>query len=542
MALPHVTPGFYLGNRRGSIPAVDLRAIPGFTRRQDALWSSSRQKARTMKDMIIAIQQQLQLSRDRDPPHPELTLAAPILAALGWQLHDPVEFQPRSHSTPRGAAWTFDLCPTPGSGVAVRLTWLPRGSLTRDLRPEGQNGLHFHVVSDGMQWRFLFQKSGESAPGVVLKTLDWSSAAPDEVENLLAAYLARAAHVDGKARERVEKRMELAQRKRQEVLVRLMPKALSAQQRQPDLALEDILSQMAERAGSPFPLAEVREFVRQARDQGSVARSLDKVPATPAAREWVEPITGMPFVWIPPGVFMMGSPETEVGRQPDEGPLHQVSLDGFWMARYPVTRGQWRRVMDSVEYTRRGSRAEQTAAPILTVEVGKAAWSNPDILPMDTVLWEHIAPFLEKLALLGGGQSNLRLPSEAEWEYAARGGQPGRFFFDEKKGEQLGDYAWHVANSQGRLQPIGQLKPNPFGLHDILGNVWEWTGDFHAPYSADPRTNPRGPATGREHVRRGGSFRSNLKACRPARRNQAPVEELEINNSGALGIRLVRPG
>jgi formylglycine-generating enzyme required for sulfatase activity len=250
----------------------------------------------------------------------------------------------------------------------------------------------------------------------------------------------------------------------------------------------------------------------------------------------------MVFVWIPPGSFMMGSPDDEVGRFPNEGPVHQVTVSGFWLARHPVTFGQWRTVMDvgaarsmapSRPKTKEEEQREATQAAVLAAKAD---------YPVEDVLWPQAQEFIQKLCLLGGIEARMRLPTEAEWEYAARAGETGRFPGDGNGRDRLDDYAWYSSNSTGKLQRIGKKKPNAWGLHDMLGNVWEWALDGYGAYSAGPVTDPQGNADASEHARRGGSYRSNNKACRFARRNPVPVDELEVKNSGGIGFRVARDG
>lgn len=232
---------------------------------------------------------------------------------------------------------------------------------------------------------------------------------------------------------------------------------------------------------------------------------------------WVEPMTQMAFMWIPGGTFWMGSPKTESGRRNDEGPRHEIYVDGFWMAKYPVTWAQWHRVV--------GSPGKMRFNP---------AKGN---YPVERVLWEDTQNFLRRFVRLIGSRFKLRLPTEAEWEYAARAGSSSAYFFGDNP-EQLREYAWYLENSGGETQPVGRLKPNPWGLFDIMGNVWEWTDDWYGEdyYTKTPARNPRGAPFGEIRVRRGGSWRSHVHACRVAHRNQVAVQ----SNSSALGFRLVR--
>jgi len=135
------------------------------------------------------------------------------------------------------------------------------------------------------------------------------------------------------------------------------------------------------------------------------------------------------------------------------------------------------------------------------------------------VSWENAQEFIKKLHQKEG-HTRYRLPTEAEWEYAARAGTRTEYFFgnDEKK---LGEYAWFEDNSS---HPVGAKKANPWGLHDIYGNVWEWVEDWYGPYTAAACIDPRGPASGSSRVYRGGCWNRNAKFCRSAHRDDfSPV-------------------
>lgn len=232
---------------------------------------------------------------------------------------------------------------------------------------------------------------------------------------------------------------------------------------------------------------------------------------------WLEPMTSMEFVWIPGGAFWMGSPKGEDGRRADEGPLHKVYVDGFWMGKFPVTWGQWNRVMGDPKGIYRPDRKDY---------------------PVERVLWEDTQAFLRKFVRMIGANYTVRLPTEAEWERAARAGTPIAAYYFGDEPSLLQDHAWYAANSGGQTHPVGLKRPNPWGLYDILGNVWEWTEDWYSEdaYEKSGYKNPHGAATGEVRVRRGGSWRSNAATCRVAHRNRVAVQ----SNSNALGFRLIR--
>ncbi|MBF0142801.1 MAG: SUMF1/EgtB/PvdO family nonheme iron enzyme [Magnetococcales bacterium] len=233
---------------------------------------------------------------------------------------------------------------------------------------------------------------------------------------------------------------------------------------------------------------------------------------------WVEPFTKMEFLWIPGGVFMMGSGKNESGRRADEHPAHEVELDGFWMAKYPVTWAQWHKVMKCYPEG----------------EVPDAAHANH---PVERAIWEEAQKFLRQYIRLIGTRNRLRLPTEAEWEFAARAGTTASFPFGDDS-RQLGKWAWYRDNSDGRTHPVGEKEPNAWGLHDMIGNVWEWTDDWYSEsyYARSPRKNPRGAPFGEIRVRRGGCWRSTASICRVAHRNRVSL----ASAGEATGLRLVR--
>ena len=263
-----------------------------------------------------------------------------------------------------------------------------------------------------------------------------------------------------------------------------------------------------------------------------VARAEPVTRATPSRSPGdARTFAGIEMVWIPPGTFSMGSPTSESGHRDDET-QHEVTLtQGFWMGKYQVTQSQWEAVMGS----------------------------NPSQLkggdhPVEQVSWDDCQTFLENLSARGDG--TFRLPTEAEWEYACRAGTSEAYSFGNDPG-QLGSYGWYLDNSvrvthpggllntvrkiwdstEGRgTQPVGQLSPNAWGLHDMHGNVWEWCADWYGAYPSGPVTDSKGPATGEFRVLRGGSWHLDSSFCRSAHRNANPPDYLDADD----GFRVVR--
>ena len=231
----------------------------------------------------------------------------------------------------------------------------------------------------------------------------------------------------------------------------------------------------------------------------------------------------MVFVWIAPGVFTMGSPAAEAGRQADEGPQHEVRISrGFWLGKYEVTQVQWWAVMGT----------EPWAGQPLAVE-------HPDP-PAVNLTWDDAQAFVARLNRIAGA-AVYRLPSEAEWEYACRAGTATRWSFGDDEG-LLGDYAWFQGNARdvGRFygHAVGTKLPNAWGLYDMHGNAWEMVADWYGPYSGEAEVGPAGPATGSNHVVRGGSFGQPARNLRSAKRVYGPLDDLDAG----VGLRLVVDG
>ena len=202
------------------------------------------------------------------------------------------------------------------------------------------------------------------------------------------------------------------------------------------------------------------------------------------------------LVWIEPGSFMMGSPTGEEGHQNDEV-QHRVTLSkGFWMGKYEVTQGQWERVMGNNPAKFKGARN-----------------------PVEQVSWEDCQGFIQKLNEVYGSTvqgSRFRLPTEAEWEYACRAGTTGAY------AGVLDEMGWYVQNSGSATHPVGQKKPNGWGLHDMHGNVWEWCQDWHGDYPSGSVADPTGPGSSGTRVVRGGGWSNQASLARCAFRYWFP--------------------
>ena len=241
--------------------------------------------------------------------------------------------------------------------------------------------------------------------------------------------------------------------------------------------------------------------------ESTMARSRERQSAR--EHEWRSPL-GMEFLWIPQGAFVMGSPEDEEGRNDDEV-QHAVRISqGFWMGKYEVTQGEWEAVMgeNPSDFKECGSRC-----------------------PVDSVSWEDVQEFTQKLNERESGSGyRYRLPSEAEWEYAARAGTTGARY------GELEEIAWYEANSGEEPHPVGMKRANAWGLHDMLGSVWEWTADWYETYPTGSVTDPEGPSTGSNRVARGGSWYYYAGYVRSADRRDDSPGYRHYN----IGFRLVR--
>ena len=242
------------------------------------------------------------------------------------------------------------------------------------------------------------------------------------------------------------------------------------------------------------------------------------------ALELVQPVVksrvfdGIEFVWIPAGDFRMGS--TSRHADSEEKPVTRVRISrGFYLGKYEVTQGQWEGVMGS-----NPSRFKNCGGNC----------------PVERVSWDDVQEFIRKLNGKSGGR-RYRLPTEAEWEYAARGGTTADTYAGDLTNPRGNDpvlnrIAWYRENSGRRTHPVGRKAPNGWGLHDMLGNVWEWVGDWYGDYPGGTVTDPSGPGSGSYRVIRGGGWTLNARYCRSAdRRGYSPG-----GRNNYLGFRLLR--
>ena len=227
------------------------------------------------------------------------------------------------------------------------------------------------------------------------------------------------------------------------------------------------------------------------------------------AKEVIHEKTGIEMVFIPAGEFEMGSPSSEKDRDSDEGPAHLVRITKpLYLGEYEVTNGQYQAFIRTAGYD--GSGDSDSDYLRHHKDWGKYA-STADDYPIVCVGWKNAKAFCD--------WSGLRLPTEAEWEYACRAGTTTAYSFGNDSGD-LGRYAWYGENSGKKTHPVGGKLPNPWGLYDMHGNVWEWCADWYGKdyYGQSSTSDPAGPTSGASRVLRGGSWGYLPGDCRSASR------------------------
>ena len=223
----------------------------------------------------------------------------------------------------------------------------------------------------------------------------------------------------------------------------------------------------------------------------------------------------MEMVRIPLGKFILGSPISEIDRKEQESPLVAVNVPTFYMAKFAVTQEHWIAVMSD----------------------NPAIFREDLQAPIENISWLEAKEFCRKLSIKSAYKYTYRLPSEAEWEYACRAGTNTAYHFGDRP-DQLPDYAWFKDNANQRSQPIGKKTPNPWGLHEMHGGIWEWCEDvWHDSFRGAPADGSAwidGDSYGRR-VRRGGSWSNEAKLCRSASRDW----HWQGDRYNDIGLRLV---
>jgi formylglycine-generating enzyme required for sulfatase activity len=269
-----------------------------------------------------------------------------------------------------------------------------------------------------------------------------------------------------------------------------------------------------------YPNGEYKS-VANLRIKDLIAKAEAEKLKNPKAGMTIKNSLGMEFMGIPAGTFMMGSPTSETDRSSDEV-QHQVTISkGYWMGKYEVTQAEWKAVMGN----------------------NPSYFKNCPRCPVESVSWEEVQEFIKKLNEKGEG--TYRLPTEAEWEYAARAGTTSAFGIGDgknlssKEANFDGNYPYGNTTKGKWLEktiPVGSYQANAYGLYDMHGNVWEWCNDWYGEYPNSGVTDPKGPSAGSSRVNRGGGWFSDGGNLRSADRDYNSPS----NRYNNLGFRLIR--
>jgi formylglycine-generating enzyme required for sulfatase activity len=237
------------------------------------------------------------------------------------------------------------------------------------------------------------------------------------------------------------------------------------------------------------------------------------------------PLGDIPLVRVEGGTFKMGSANGE----DDERPVHEVTVKSFYIGKYEVTRKEWVEVMGN----------------------NPSNWKG-DNLPVEQVSWYEAVEFCNKLSVKEGlapayrgsgdsitcdfSASGYRLPTEAEWEYAAKGGNRDAIYYEYSGSNSVDSVAWYSGNSGNRTHPVGTKQPNSLGIYDMSGNVWEWCWDWYGNYSGGAQSNPRGASSGSSRVGRGGGWDYSASSVRSAYRGSGTPS----SRYSSMGFRVAR--
>ena len=260
--------------------------------------------------------------------------------------------------------------------------------------------------------------------------------------------------------------------------------------------IEDIIAALATKADKS-EIEELRALINQFKDVVS------KKTIT---------VNGVSFkmVKVFGGTFQMGATSEQGGdSDSDERPVHYVSLSDYWIGETEVTQALWQAVMGS----------------------NPSEFTGDSQRPVENVSWNDCQTFIQTLNELTG--MSFRLPTEAEWEFAARGGISTQGY-KYSGSNTIGDVAWYTSNSGSKPHPVATKSPNELGLYDMSGNVREWCQDWYGSYSSSAQTDPVGPSSGSDRVERGGSWGSNARYCRVTSRDY----ETPSYRYYSLGLRL----
>ena len=237
-------------------------------------------------------------------------------------------------------------------------------------------------------------------------------------------------------------------------------------------------------------------------------------PSSSSSSKEVFTVKGVSFtmVRVDGGTFRMGATDEQGSDAYDsEKPAHEVTLSTFSIGETEVTQALWKAVMGS----------------------NPSYFKDNPQNPVEQVSWDDCQEFIKKLNSLTG--KSFRLPTEAEWEYAARGGSKSRKT-KYSGGSDIDSVAWYDGNSGNKTHPVKEKSPNELGLYDMSGNVWEWCEDWYGKYKRSSQSNPNGPSTGSSRVSRGGSWYSYARNCRVSNRSSSTPDDRNIS----LGLRLAQ--
>ena len=246
------------------------------------------------------------------------------------------------------------------------------------------------------------------------------------------------------------------------------------------------------------------------------------------------------MVLVPGGSFKMGNPDPSIAYD-NEHPVHTVTLTGFYMGNYEVTQAQYKAVMENNPSNFRGNNLPvERVTWYDAVEFCNKLSEREELQPVYTITGRSPKegyPITSATVTANWNNDGYRLPTEAEWEYAAKGGgdgSPGNHTYSGSN--NVGEVAWYSGNSGSTTHAVGTKGPNGLGIYDMSGNVWEWCWDWYGSYSSEVKTDPTGPSSGSNRVRRGGSWFDSAVYVRSADR--------ALNGSGTrgsiIGFRLVR--
>jgi len=252
-----------------------------------------------------------------------------------------------------------------------------------------------------------------------------------------------------------------------------------------------------------------------------LSRDLEQKPQN----EWPEPVDKLvkDMVALKGGEYEMGCMDEWLDKCDNaEGPKHQVKVGGFRIGKYEVTQAQWQSIMELGD-----ERGENN------LNAHSAQNTHQENYPVNAVSWDEVQIFISRLNGLTG--RHFRLPTEAEWEYAARGDERFRFAGH----EYIDSVAWFEGNSVDEVHAVGQKAPNAYGLYDMSGNVWEWCSDFFSfsYYEVSPKDNPKGAKSGSYRSVRGGGYDYPITSCMVASRGSSP----QTKRDESIGFRLVEP-